>query len=1020
MNPFTVRLRRLLPIWFLAANLLAGPARADEATDQYNVASGFFKINRFDLAAEEYEKFLKTYAKHEQVPEALYFLGESYYQLNKLEEARKNFREVVAKFANSRNYYYALYRVGDTSHLLGDTKSAQQALTEFVGKRPDDTLLEFALPNLGRVQLQVGKRGEAKTTLRKALEKFPKGRLVDQAQFDLAQALEHLGEKDEAIKLYRTLAANPNSKFADDGQIAIGTRYFEDKNYEGALQAFQELGQKFPTSPWASAARLNGALCLYQLQRFEQAEAQLKTQVQTESKEVPDAWYWLGMTQKARGQHETAAKTLSDGFEKFGTSPVAAEMLFYSGQSLFQFGQFAQAMERFQQFTSKFPKHELADDSLYYAAESARASGQHEQAFALATAFFKNWSGSPLTNKMALTVGQSLIVLGRNEEAAKYLADLLARKPEPQLSVPARYYRSAALHAAGKIDDALKAIEPMLAEPPKDQKDAAVEQVLADAQFLAGSCYFEKKEYSKAVVPLQKYLSARPAGDVAGHALCYLAVSFAEMGQFDSLRDTLNALRGKAAKELSLPALFRVAGACYEAKQWALAADLYTEVAQKDAQRTLHAKSLFWLGWARYQEAKFGPSAQAFRQVVDSHAADVLAAEACYMRGRSLEADSKFADAAAAYQLTLSKYGQSSHAFDAGLQLARVLKKLGMQTESIAAYEDISKRLPQAKQLDVVLFEWAWALQQHGQDAEAQKIFERLATQFPESSLMSDAVINVCETLFQAKQFGEVVARLKPLLAKELPPRVREAALYRLARTQVELVAWAEVKSAFEQLEKEFPQTPLRREAEFWIAESERQQGQPKAATDRLAKLVAEPVLAEPWLATAYLRMAQAQGEQKFWKEMLATIEQLKKAFPKYELMNVAEYHAGRALQNHARFDEAREAYRRGISGQKDENAAQCQFMIGETYFHQKRFQEAGREFLKVEILYAFPHWQAAALLEAGKCHESLEEWSRAAETYNRILEKYPKTTHVKDAAQRRAAVQQKVAAGASKTKGTP
>src|SRR5437870_10894832 len=99
---------------------------------------------------------------------------------------------------------------------------------------------------------------------------------------------------------------------------------------------------------------------------------------------------------------------------------------------------------------------------------------------------------------------------------------------------------------------------------------------------------------------------------------------------------------------------------------------------------------------------------------------------------------------------------------------------------------------------------------------------------------------------------------------------------------------------------------------------------------------------------------------------MLVTIDQLRKQFPRYELMSVADYHTGRALQNLARFDEAREAYRRGIAGRSDENAAQCQFMIGETLFHQKRFQEALREFLKVEILYAFPQWQAGALLEAG------------------------------------------------------
>ena len=44
--------------------------------------------------------------------------------------------------------------------------------------------------------------------------------------------------------------------------------------------------------------------------------------------------------------------------------------------------------------------------------------------------------------------------------------------------------------------------------------------------------------------------------------------------------------------------------------------------------------------------------------------------------------------------------------------------------------------------------------------------------------------------------------------------------------------------------------------------------------------------------------------------------------------------------------------------------AARAQLMRGETYFHQKNYPEAKREFLKVHVLYQAPVWQAAALLE--------------------------------------------------------
>ncbi len=64
--------------------------------------------------------------------------------------------------------------------------------------------------------------------------------------------------------------------------------------------------------------------------------------------------------------------------------------------------------------------------------------------------------------------------------------------------------------------------------------------------------------------------------------------------------------------------------------------------------------------------------------------------------------------------------------------------------------------------------------------------------------------------------------------------------------------------------------------------------------------------------------------------------------------------------------------------------------MRGETYFHEDRLREALREFLRVDILYDAPRWQAAALLEAGKVYERLDQWADAAETYRRLVDKFP------------------------------
>jgi TolA-binding protein len=54
-----------------------------------------------------------------------------------------------------------------------------------------------------------------------------------------------------------------------------------------------------------------------------------------------------------------------------------------------------------------------------------------------------------------------------------------------------------------------------------------------------------------------------------------------------------------------------------------------------------------------------------------------------------------------------------------------------------------------------------------------------------------------------------------------------------------------------------------------------------------------------------------------------------------------------------------------------------------------------------VEILYDYPAWQSAALLQAGKCSEALGQWKQAVETYQRLLKDFAESELAGDAAQR-------------------
>ncbi len=72
--------------------------------------------------------------------------------------------------------------------------------------------------------------------------------------------------------------------------------------------------------------------------------------------------------------------------------------------------------------------------------------------------------------------------------------------------------------------------------------------------------------------------------------------------------------------------------------------------------------------------------------------------------------------------------------------------------------------------------------------------------------------------------------------------------------------------------------------------------------------------------------------------------------------------------------------------------AARAQFQIGQCLFARQRYKDAVRELLKVDILYAYPQWSAAALYEAGRCFEKLSQTAEARQQFKTVIDKYGDT----------------------------
>ncbi len=989
----------------LAVVLLASPSRADEADDQYAVAAGHYAREQWKFAVEEFQTFLAKYPNDNRARESLFFLGEALLQLGRHEEAQGRFQEYLRRDSSGQYVRSALFRAGETAYLAGKTPEAKSALRQFLEKHPGDELNAHVLPYLGEIALGEKDLAGAEAHFRQGLSRFPEGRLQDDCRFGLARALERQDKNAEAEKFYLALAGKASSRLAADAQLRLGAVQYALGKYAEAAESFAAFEAKWGQNAQLGAARLGHGWALMKLGRAKEAAA-LFQKVAADPKLAVEARYWLGLAQKAEKNWPAAAKTLLEAAAADPKSPLAAAIRFHAGDALLHAGDYAPARQQFDAVVqSSLGQGEWVADSLLGICQAALRQRDYETIDRQAAEFSRRFPASPLGGEVQRLLARSLIERKQFQKAAEVLGPRVAGGGPGEQGLEERYLLGLANDGLKRNDAALAALQPVLA--------SANESLKADAQLAQASIWIATKRFGEAIVPLEAFLASQPASEPAVKARGNLAICLARTKQLDKAKKLYAAIVEKHSQhELIVPMTEQLAEAAYEAGDTGWSKELFARLAKQGPAAGKQMAGLAGLGWSQFKSGSLEEAAATFGQVLAKGPDAALAAETALVRGQILEKLKKTDDALAMYDLVIERHSASKELPQSLLAAARLRHSLQQNERAAALLERLTKEFPKLAEIDAALYDWAWILADQGKLPESAEVFERLRREFPQSNYWPDATFRLAQRAFAAKQHERAKELAGAVLGRNPEPTVRENVMFLLAQIAAGEEKWQEAKDAFESLVKQFPSGSLRLLAEYGAAEAIFRLGDYDAARTRFQQLARDVRGRDKSIsAVALLRQAQAFGHQEKWADAYRLASQVESAFPGFEEQYEVDYVLGRYLASRAEFDKAREAYRRVIGspgGKKTKTAANAQLLIAETYFHQKNYESALREYLKVEILYAFPAVQAAALLQAGKCHELLREWKQAAEVYTRLVNRYGDTTFAKEAAERLKAAKQR------------
>lgn len=971
-------------------------AAAQSADEQYAVAAGHYAARQWDLAAEEFRTFLVRFPEHANANQARFYLGETLVQLRKYSEASEQFSAYLERQPEGTWARQAQFRLGECAYLGNRLDQAESALGAFLRQFAGDAMNAYVLAYLGNIHLRRERLLEAETLFRRAMEEYPNGPKADECRLGLARTLEKQHRAEEAQRFYLALASK-NTPLADEAQYCLGALQYRRGDFHQAEATLAVVEQRWPGSAWVAPAQLGRAWALVKLGRLPDAERTLR-QIADDQQVGPEAKYWLGLVNKQMGRLQQASLLLLHAAQQYQQHRLCPAMYFHAADALLRAGNYEKAAELFDRAIAWGQgKHDWLEPASAAKVQTEYLRGRHREAIQCGQQFLDQFSGSGWTSAVRCTVARSLLETGGAAEAAALL-EPVAGSARPGEHLAERFLLGVICDRLGRHDDAVSQLRAVVeqAEPPLRDRALAV----------ASAVMIRTGRFAEAGELIEQNLAALSEGRSVQIALGNLTICHAFCGRWNQAQQTWNEfLRHNppgadvVALAESLAETARAAGQA----RWAIV--LYDEWIARSRSAEDRCRALLGLAWSYCLN---GQPEAALTPLHDLHLANappLIAAEGALLQGRILR-ELKRPDAALAMFSRVIQIGpQSPHYAGALWEAALLHDELHQYNESAPLYETIVDTCANFAQRDAALYRWAWAAAETLGPDQAEGLFRRLLAEYPKSSYRPDAMYRLALLAFERGDYRHAAETIDQLLAEQPEGLLHRSAVCLEGQIALAQKDWPRAERAFASLLEEGADSHTALIAEFGAAEAAFQQDRHGEAFRRFEQLARKTAnLRDPWVANVRLRLAQCLCREQRWGQAIELAQAVADDSSDAHVQHEAYYVVGRCLAAQGQFEQAREAFERVIDSlgrARTETAAKAQFMIAESYMHQEDYRAALREYLKLDVLYDYPRWQAAAVLQAAKCYEQIGMTEQAVREYRRVVEYYGETPFAAAAAER-------------------
>jgi TolA-binding protein len=765
----------------LCAIMLCSAVFAADDPDQAQIdfANGLFRGGYYDLAADEYRKYIDTFPNGKFFNDALYRLGESEYSAGKYEPALAAFDQLLATRADSPDRERASLRKGELLYRLKRPDEAVPVLQPLAAPETTADVRAGAVYYLGKLEFDRAGYDAAINHFKTLVTDLPEHPLTPYARYQLALAYMAKKQGEEAAIQFSAIAdSNADEKLRMECGYRAAEAYDSIGWYEAAETRYKQVQEQFPDSPYAERAAYGYAWAQYHAGKIPEAAASAAQYLEKfpQGGNAVGILYLQSNCAQQQKDYDTAVAMYRKLREEHPASPFAARAQYKIAWTLFLAGKVDEAKQEVSVFIESYKDPALIGDAAFLRGTILLSEQKYEEAYQEFRVVAEQYLQSEFAPEAMYKMGECLAQLNRTDEAANVFATFASTYPNHALVQEAVLRVGDAKFLSAKFSDAVNEYKRVLENAPDAVKEELTLYRLAVA-------YHNMQDFKSSAETFTTLLTKYPQTSHAAEA--HVRIGYFHLGEGKDPVQAIDAFK----KGLELAATGEFAG-----------------------------RATLGLAQARHKTKDFDGAAESFLQVITKFPNLKLNEQTYAWTGEHLFGIEKWHDAATVYAALLIAIPEYPTPERVKFRIAECSDKAGQADKAVTLYQEVVDIAPLSSSAVEAKFRMAKIFEGKKKIDTALQYYEQAATTNTGETAAA-ARFRIAELLEDKEEFDGAAKSYLQLHLMFLDPERGPESLWRAGQCFEKASDAVNAKRAYEDLAKSYPDSEQTAKAKTRLAE---------------------------------------------------------------------------------------------------------------------------------------------------------------------------------------------------------